>query len=83
MIYVFTNRRRAKDSALAVTERHGTGGVGVVVREGLVYILVDSDFSELKGIMVLGEVCLMSQEEVMDYMMTELYRNNGIRRFRV
>jgi len=89
MVYAFTNRRRAKDALLAVTEQKGDEGITILVREGMIYIGIYQGFPELSGIMHFGEPCIVTIDELMvrchdvDSNVTELYRGAGLSRFRV
>ena len=84
MLYCFTNRRRAKDAIMLVADRYGTEGTIVFIREGLVYVDTADTMPDLSTIMHYAELC---QGKVEDFLkleeIEELYREDGIRKFRV
>jgi hypothetical protein len=84
MLYVFTNRRRAKDSIMLIADKFGTDGTTVFVREGLVYVDADDAIPDVGLILHYAEPCQGGVENflVLDEI-EELYRCDGIRKFRV
>lgn len=85
MLYCFTNRRRAKDAIMVIADRYGTEDTTVFVREGLVYVDVSDTYTDVVSlIMHYAEPCqgglenFLKLEEV-----EELYKGDGIRKFRV
>lgn len=84
MLYVFTNRRRAKDSIMLVADKYGVSDMTVFVREGLVYVDISDSIPDLGLIMHYAELC---QKKVEDFLrleeIEELYKDEGIRKFRV
>jgi len=87
MLYVFTNRRRAKDVIMLLADKYDTEDMTVFVREGLVYVDIGDTFNvipDLGTIMHYAELC---QGQVEDFLkleeIEELYKDNGIRKFRV
>ena len=83
-LYVFTNRRRAKDSIMLIAERYGTDDVTVFVREGLVYVDITNAIPDINLVMHFAEPCqggiesFLKLEEI-----EELYKDEGIKKFRV
>lgn len=86
MLYVFTNRRRAKDSIMLIADRYSVEDMTVFVREGLVYVDISNALTapDLGLIMHYAELC---QGKVEDFLkleeIEELYKDEGIRKFRV
>lgn len=84
MLYVFTNRRRAKDTIMLLADKFGTGDTTVFVREGLVYVDIADAIPDINLIMHYAEPC---QGKIEDFLkleeVEELYKNEGIRKFRV
>lgn len=87
MLYVFTNRRRAKDAIMVLLERYVTEGLTVFVREGLVYVDIDLTYADqinIALIMHYAQLCQGGIEHFLDLeKITELYRKDGIQKFRV
>lgn len=84
MLYVFTNRRRAKDTIMLLADKYGTDDTTVFVREGLVYVDISDNTPDINLIMHYAEPCqggiesFLKLEEI-----DELYKGEGIRKFRV
>ena len=83
-LYIFTNRRRAKDAIMILAEKASVDDITIFVRDGLVYVNVDADVPNLGVIMHYAQICpdeiekFLKLEEI-----TELYRGDGILKFRV
>jgi len=85
-IYVFSNRRRAKDSVLAASEIIGNKPLQVMVKDEMVYACITQDMEadDVSMLMHYGVLVQVSwQELLVDQKATEIYRHDGIRRFRV
>lgn len=84
MLYCFTNRRRAKDTILLIADKYGVEDMTVFVREGLVYVDISDTIPDLGVIMHYAELC---QGKLEDFLKldetTEIYKNEGILKFRV
>ncbi len=84
MLYVFTNRRRAKDSIMLIADRYGMEDVTVFVRESLVYVDIEDNVPDINLIMHYAEPCQGGVEDFLKLEeIDELYKNQGIRKFRV
>ena len=84
MLYVFTNRRRAKDAIMLIADRFGTEDMTVFVREELVYVDVSNTTPDLNLIMHYAEPCQGGLEDFLKLEeVEELYKGDGIRKFRV
>ena len=84
MLYVFSNRRRAKDSIMLIADLYGTDDVTVFVREELVYVDIDNTIPDLGTVMHYAELCQGKLEDFLKLEeLEELYKNEGIRKFRV
>lgn len=84
MLYVFTNRRRAKDSIMLVADKYGVSDMTVFVREGLVYVDISDSIPDLGLIMHYAELCQGKVENFLKLEeIEELYKDEGIRKFRV
>ena len=83
-LYCFTNRRRAKDSIMLIANRYGTDDITVFVREGLVYVDISNTIPDLGLIMHYAELCQGGIESFLKLeVVEELYKDEGIRKFRV
>lgn len=84
MLFVFTNRRRAKDAIMLVVDRFGTEDMTVFVREGLVYVDITDTVPDINVIMHYAEPCQGGLEDFLKLEeIEELYKDEGIRKFRV
>jgi len=84
MLYVFTNRRRAKDTIMLLADRYGVEDVTVFVREGLVYVDISNNIPDINLVMHYAEPCQGGLEEFLRLEeLEELYRDEGIRKFKV
>lgn len=85
-LYSFTNRRRAKDAIMQVLDLYGSDGVTVFVAEGSVYVDLPKNIPDADAALVMhfGEVEVKGIDTVLDLdKITELYKGNGIHKFRV
>ena len=84
MLYCFTNRRRAKDTVMLIADKFGTEDMTVFVREELVYVDVSNTIPDLGTIMHYAEPCQGGLEDFLKLEeVEELYKGDGIRKFRV
>lgn len=84
MLYVFTNRRRAKDSIMLVADKYGTDDVTVFVKESLVYVDIGKPLTDVSVIMHYANLCNGSIEDFLKLEdVEELYKDRGIYKFRV
>lgn len=84
-LYIFTNRRRAKDTILLIAQKYGTNGMTVFIREGNVYVAVNGNIpkDDIDILMHYAETCDKKIEAVLNLEeITELYKGIGIERFR-
>lgn len=83
-LFVFSNRRRAKDSIMLIAERYGTDGTTVFVRESLVYVDIGDSIPDIATIMHYAQACTQPIEDLLKLEeVEELYKNQGIKKFRV
>lgn len=83
-LYCFTNRRRAKDTIMLLCDKYSVDDITVFVREGLVYVDVGDTVPDLDTIMHYAELCQGKMEDFLKLEeLEELYKDEGIRRFRV
>lgn len=86
MLYVFTNRRRAKDSIMLIADKYGVDDMTVFVMESLVYVDIGDSISpqDIGLIMHYAEPCQGKLEDTLRMEdVEELYKNVGIRKFRI
>ena len=88
--FSFTNRRRAKDSVMVLADKRQTAGVIVFCRDGLVYlnfnenVIGDELKSQLDTLLHFAEESTESIEELLQLdRITELYRGDGVVKFKV
>lgn len=85
-LFYFTNRRRAKDSIMLIADKYGTDSMTVFVRNENVYIAFNGNVphDDIDILMHYAEQCQENIEEVLKLEeITELYKGNGIKKFRV
>lgn len=90
--YYFTNRRRAKDAVMLLVDEHATDGLTVFISEGVVYLDFDpvhvaGNLTDSLGVVLhyaetssqsLSDIFTQHPEKI-----TELYRGEGLIKFRV
>lgn len=84
-LYIFTNRRRAKDTILLIAQKYGTNGMTVFIREGNVYVAINGNIpkDDIDILMHYAERCDKKIEAVLNLEeITELYKSTGISKFR-
>lgn len=81
MLKVFTNRRRAKDAVLSLCHLYGPDKIQVAVNSGRVFLFMENPPSDIDTITHFGE---QSDGDIGVILMqaTEIYRGEGVRRFR-
>lgn len=88
-LYCFTNRRRAKDSIMLIADKYGVDEVTVFIREELVYVNIGDVNGDVERVgfnlvMHYAELCTGKLEDFLRLdEITELYKDEGIRKFRV
>ena len=84
MIHSFSNRRRAKDTIMLVLDKYGEDKITVFIQEDMVFI-DDGDVIPSDDIDILMHYATKVDESTIDMSLdniTELYRGNGLAKFR-